>query len=182
MSRPIPSAELEWTAFRYIAGELSAAEASEFEEQLSADQAACEAVARAVQLTEAVSGLAPSQLPMPTPRKPAAAPRRNSWAAIGVTAACVCLAIGALVWERGGSTGPALSQSDTSGADRLLNLWEVANPDPAAWVEEDDFEAADEDDFSVPSWMLAAAEIDAGKFTPAEGELDSLPGEAIQHN
>lgn len=44
--------DLDWLAFQYIAGELTAAQAEFFEDRLSTDQDAREAVARAVKLTE----------------------------------------------------------------------------------------------------------------------------------
>ena len=53
-----PSGELldvEWTSFCYVLGELTAAEASQFEQLLAADQAAREAVARASQLCQALN-------------------------------------------------------------------------------------------------------------------------------
>ena len=43
-------AELEWLAFRYVAGEMSADEARALEQQLAGDQAAREAVSSAVAL------------------------------------------------------------------------------------------------------------------------------------
>ena len=45
--------ELAWLAFRYITGELAAAEATEFEVRLESDQTAREAVAAMVELTAA---------------------------------------------------------------------------------------------------------------------------------
>lgn len=47
--------ELDWLAFQYVAGELSADEAEQFESRLLCDFAAAEAVSRAVALGEAVS-------------------------------------------------------------------------------------------------------------------------------
>ena len=46
--------ELDWLAFQYIAGELAADDCDRFEEQLAGDQAAREAVARAVELSGAI--------------------------------------------------------------------------------------------------------------------------------
>ena len=43
--------DLNWLAFRYVAGELTAAELQAFESQLEDDQSAREAVARACELT-----------------------------------------------------------------------------------------------------------------------------------
>ncbi len=47
--------ELDWLAFQYLAGNLSTEAVSEFETRLARDQAAREAVARAVELTQAVA-------------------------------------------------------------------------------------------------------------------------------
>src|SRR5262245_14251679 len=46
--------ELDWSAFRYLAGELTAAEAEAFEARLAAEQPAREALASAVELTQVV--------------------------------------------------------------------------------------------------------------------------------
>jgi len=55
MNNPSPAAEsLDFLAFRYVVGELTAAETTAFEELLDADQAAREAVAAAVEITAAI--------------------------------------------------------------------------------------------------------------------------------
>ena len=46
--------ELSWLAFRYVSGEMSSAEAADFEARLADDELACVAVAEAVQLNEVV--------------------------------------------------------------------------------------------------------------------------------
>ncbi|MGL5097784.1 MAG: hypothetical protein ACRDD1_19520, partial [Planctomycetia bacterium] len=52
---PGRSADLDWSAFRYAAGEMTAGEEAAFEDRLTADQSAREAVATAVEWTLAVS-------------------------------------------------------------------------------------------------------------------------------
>lgn len=47
--------DLDWLAFRYVAAEMSPDEAAQFEERLGEDQECREAVARAVELAEAVT-------------------------------------------------------------------------------------------------------------------------------
>jgi ferric-dicitrate binding protein FerR (iron transport regulator) len=47
--------QLEWTAFCYASGDLSPAEAEQFEMRLEGDQEAREALARAVELTQVVA-------------------------------------------------------------------------------------------------------------------------------
>jgi hypothetical protein len=52
--------ELDWLAFRYVAGELTPKEAGAFEERLASDQAAREAVARAAALGMEVAEARPT--------------------------------------------------------------------------------------------------------------------------
>jgi hypothetical protein len=53
---------LDWLAFRYIAGEMTVAESTVFEERLGSDQAAREAVAAAVELVGALAACDPADL------------------------------------------------------------------------------------------------------------------------
>ena len=94
-------AELDWTAFRYIVGELSADEACRFEEQLAVDQLAREAVVAAVRLTSVVAQGFPAEQPaeqvISTDRVAGASVRQwrsgRQWSRIGwlvgTMAACV---------------------------------------------------------------------------------------------
>lgn len=100
-----PDDELLWLAYRFSAGELSADEVQEFEARLAVDQAAREALAQAVGLSETVFALehaAPisRRAPKTLALVPAAASRRNwsqqaGWMAAAV-AACVALA---MTWQ-----------------------------------------------------------------------------------
>ena len=77
--------QLDWSAFCYAAGEMSPAEATEFEARLAEDQAAREALASAVELTQVVAA-AESQagdVVLPTSRRTASWAVRFSWMAIG---------------------------------------------------------------------------------------------------
>jgi anti-sigma factor RsiW len=92
-----PAEDLEWTAFRYVANELSAAEAVAFEDRLADDQAAREAVARCVQLTHSVVALEEARSPQPAgvPAGPGRNDRRQRrWAVAAalIAAAAVCFA------------------------------------------------------------------------------------------
>ena len=60
------SNELKWLALRYVSGEMDEAEVAEFEQQLADDQAACEAVASAVQTALAVQAAFEAR-PLPVP-------------------------------------------------------------------------------------------------------------------
>lgn len=49
-----PESDLQWLALQYVSGEMTEAQAALFEEQLADDEAACEAVASAVQTSLAI--------------------------------------------------------------------------------------------------------------------------------
>jgi hypothetical protein len=77
--------QLDWSAFCYAAGEMSPAEVTEFEARLADDQAAREALARAVELTQIVAA-AESQVGdvvLPASHRSASWTVRLSWMAIG---------------------------------------------------------------------------------------------------
>ena len=96
------SDQLDWSAFCYAAGEMSAAEAAEFEARLADDQLAREALAQAVELTQAVAA-AETQLDsvvLPSGREAFHRSAgdwnlRVSWMAIGGLAALVL----AILWS-----------------------------------------------------------------------------------
>lgn len=99
-----PHDDLHWFAYRYSAGELSAAEAQEFEARLEVDQAAREALAQAVALSETVCALersgsvgsgstAPMIIPASTARRSWLQP--VGWVAAGAAA---CLAV-VMAWQ-----------------------------------------------------------------------------------
>jgi len=87
--------DLNWLAFRYVAGELSAEEEQRFEERLALDQSAREAVEEAVKLIDALH-VAAADLPGIAASVPASAPRIRRIALAGSVATAVL--IGGLVW------------------------------------------------------------------------------------
>jgi anti-sigma factor RsiW len=187
--------ELDWSAFCYAAGELSPAEAEQFESRLADEQSAREALARAVELTQTVAA-AESQadkfqddrLVVPARRAVAEWSTRLSWMAMGGLASVAI----ALVWAGvvgHSSSGPSEKQL------ALANAWtqtraEIAQAKedglwlPPTWM----FGEADEDLLAMndagdesalsetPSWMTAAVFGLAGEapivepFTNTRGE------------
>jgi len=186
MSRLQEPAELEWTAFRYIAGELSPADVAEFEQRLALDQNAREAVASAVQMAEAVAGLQPAPLEL-APTVGDQNPRRATGAALVAAATCALVLVGTLILDRVSSSGPhdsaALQAND--GADQLLNLWAASHDGLDVWADADEGDApitGSDEEFAVPSWMLAAAEIDATGQWDSAPDGEAAPVEQLQHN
>jgi hypothetical protein len=175
--------ELDWTAFCYAAGELSAAEAEQFEARLAGDQAAREALARAVELTQAVAAAEThsDMLVAPATKLQSDWSTRLSWMAVGGLAAVLL----AMLWS--GIVGPtwttvqqkhnaaarqelAVAWNTTRREVREIGLW------PATEADDDFNSELPFDDASIaesPSWMTAAV------FGQADGPLDNpdQPGE-----
>jgi len=119
--------ELHWTAFRYVAGELSDAECALFEERLAAEQPAREAVARAARLAEAIA-LAESPAAMPS-AVPAGAGfssssrgahrGRSAWqlrfAALAALCAVLIVGIGVWAWKVRGVPDTRVAESERPG-------------------------------------------------------------------
>ncbi len=155
--------DLQWTAFRYIAGELSHADAEAFEARLADDQAAREAVAASVQMTQAVASISDE---ITAGDETADEQRRkNRWAivAIVVSAACLLMASSILFTQPDSQTG--LSQSDAR-ADQIVDAWanaaETIPPSVDSVANGLEESVDDESEVVVPEWMLAAVSEDLG--------------------
>jgi len=162
--------DLDWLAFCYSAGELSAADAEAFEIRLADEQAAREALARAVELSQAVGAAEThSQYVVSASLRTKHWSSRLSWMAIGGVASLLL----ALLWS--GIVGPTWSarqhRMNAASQQELALAWnrtrgEIAEvreaglwlPSSASW---DDDPTADmptdelESDES-PSWLTAA--------------------------
>jgi anti-sigma factor RsiW len=125
--------DLNWTAFRYVAGELDDVAAQAFESRLESDQEAREAVARVVALTRCVarvgseerrrsaelSSVAPAR---PTPLGPPA--RRSGLMTLIVTAALLVL-VAQIVRPRPVAPGPFKATQESVSQDRLAEAWDA---------------------------------------------------------
>lgn len=155
--------DLDWLAFRYVSGEMPTDEAALFEQTLAEDQTARDAVASAVQLTDAVLALAPthSQITQPVP-----ATRRNvwreraAWMVAGAAAACVLFLVS---WDMGHTprgSDMAISAEKAGEINRVAAVWSDTNLFAQAdmdTADDDDDVAADPlHDVQVPGWLLAA--------------------------
>lgn len=159
--------DIFWTAFRYVHGELNTDEALAFELALETDQAAREAVARAVELGEAVCAVAaadvslPESVIHPTPAVTLAGTDHRSWSVTGWAVAAVAASIALAVWLDPGrmALGPAPGAhqaqratppdaDDSADSGRLL---------AQAWVEVNAVFAAEQ---STAATVVGAAEAD----------------------
>jgi len=122
-SSPAPDEPLSWLAFRYVANELTDAEAAQFELRLENDQAAREAVAAAVELTQTMAWVEREETPAPLSTVAGTEHGRRylaafGWLLAGSLACLVGLTIvnhfrGARVGEHEGMRQLALAWSET---------------------------------------------------------------------
>src|SRR5262245_38899044 len=84
--------DLDLSAFRYVAGEMTPVEAAAFEGRLADDQTARDAVSRAVGLSQLMASAAPAADPAAPVRKSAAVWMQPlGWMAIGAAAAVLAV-------------------------------------------------------------------------------------------
>ena len=134
--------ELDWLAFRYVAGEMTAQEASELELRLADDQEAREAVCRAVGLAQRLADARPPEPDYTRPVGCASDPvsrgimsfrgrvaRAVGWMAAGAVAATLAFWLAPSSGRV--STEPALESSGRFEAARAGPVERV--PDAEAW-------------------------------------------------
>lgn len=154
--------QIEWTAFCYVAGELSDEDAARFEEQLAADQSAREALARAVELTQAIAAAESLPAVVELPQRSGRWTKRLSWMAVGAAASLLV----AFLW----STSGIGTREHTAGIRNVRELAAYWTETRASLIAESDEVASDIDDAALdlradgeiaslpetPSWMMAA--------------------------
>jgi hypothetical protein len=176
------SDDLLWVAAQYAAGDLPESAVERFEEQLETDQAAREALAQAVALSQAVAQVEATPVaPVSIDRS-----RRFSTAAALAIAVAACLALTFVALQLpkdGDAPNQEVAKSPENDAQRLVAMaWVAGQVGEEDFTETDDPTLADEpmfddvDEFddllpmptsdpSAPDWLLAAL-ADAA---PAEG-------------
>jgi hypothetical protein len=162
------AADREWLAFRYIAGELTGEELASFEAELETSQIAREAVARAVDLSQAIAIAEFQQVELVE-----VAPKttsRKSWiygmGLIGAGAVAASVA-GAVWWNTQGPKG---------GKPELADIWvsvKATEPIPPAVEKLSEpgsmVDVAHAD--AAPSWMTAGViSLSGGKVEDGDGD------------
>jgi hypothetical protein len=174
MSEEMRQNEHDWLAFRYVAGEMTAEEAAEFECLLSENQPAREAVAAAVQLSQAVELAARNARPHrqevvlpPRGRRVLTWRQRLVWASIGA-AASLLIAWGLQAWRDGRPAPPA--HEDLAGLAvqwRAAGDYDADDDETGTMNDREPLESAADarpntavhdswDDLAAPDWLLAA--------------------------
>lgn len=185
------SDELSWQAMRYVSGEMSESEAATFEELLSSDEAACEAVSRAVQLSFVVRDAFETE-PAKTvelPEKPETVaskvlavrslpPMAARWMSLATAIAAVAAVLMVASSVENGTEVAVVTNSGTE-ASELVDLWTQAadvlpQETPAATTGDERIVQTDEspidavDLVDVPDWLLVALE------TQQRGDEDEI--------
>ena len=169
--------ELLWTAYQYSAGELSDEAARLFEEQLSSDPIACEALAEAVKLSQTVRAAIDLQPVAPAPVAPAGRSPAAVWIMVA-TAACVALVVGWQKFRTAGEHAPLeIAEAQAEFDSRLLaalgpeHSWDAPSllVDELTTGDEVDTEdhdlavqTADDMNVTAPDWLLAAVVESSG--------------------
>jgi anti-sigma factor RsiW len=162
--------ELFWHSFRYLSDEMSVSEMAAFEEQLASDQAAREAVAKAVELVQTLraipAGLRPSLADAPS-MELAPTSRRDTWMQpVGWLSlgAAACLAVVMTVQTFIGQANLAQSTVAT------LPLPAAPENVALAWAQHHSQSQAQSDDPSSPAESVLPEESASadGEATPAE--------------
>lgn len=142
---------LDWLAFQYLANELGTAERAAFEDSLAENQAAREAVARAVELTQMLSAardldeivVRSSEAPVPASRRSAAwsipaASVPAVWMGIGAAACLALVAVWSFWSPADDSVSPAVTAKSVKANAKTLelaNAWSTARAEFAAQQE-----------------------------------------------
>jgi len=166
--KPEPQDELAWLAFRYVAGELSAAEVGQFEERMAIDQAARESLAQSVELYHAIAAAESSVVTAVAEPPMVSLPTRDrsqhlAWLVAGVSAAAVLLMAG---WNAGwfDSASPLAAHKNIVNVTPALAVaWTEMQADAIAGDDElsdDELASLHEEELGIsteaPSWMTAA--------------------------
>lgn len=156
------SDELSWSAFRYVAGEMSSLEEAAFEARMLDDVDACEAVARMALVCEAANAsferpqVALSALPIKH--------RSPRWAAVA-TLAAVAWMVGIGVWFANGSRAERRLNAEIVGMWSSTAAPAIVDEGNALAVEDIEVPQVDvastHGDLVVPDWMLAAVRLEA---------------------
>ncbi len=201
--------DCDWLAFRYVAGEMPADEAEQFEDRLAHDQAAREAVAASVRLVGLVAAAghmpgAASPLPIafdtphsgPAPVAKPVPPRWMStvWGTAGVAAALLaafCLwNVGDLLAPSSGLVRPDMAHGELpAGPGLLAAVWATSElgqdqlADDAGTALAD---PSDPDEVTIPDWLVAAvsrkSSEDGASQPPPLPQTPRRPSAGLQEN
>lgn len=171
------ASDVEWLAFCYVANEMPVGQRDRFEERLANDQAAREAVATAVELTQTIAGIESIEHSIQVATRPSRGAQvwqRATWIATAV-AACLAIVLGyqlvSHVLSNGNGQPGGVAEEDLdsrSDSGELAQAWVEAGDDSSEILSADSSseEVLEDSEFSesmaerdaveTPDWMMAA--------------------------
>ena len=176
--------DLDWVAFCYVADELNVDDRAAFEARLEDDLDACEAVARAVQLTESATiAMAASPTLSSTGRSPSNVGTRNAFSrtrAVGVTVlvASILVLLVPVLQNQFLPVGPIVVDEAVEDVDAIVGLW-AGSQDLVADASGEEIEPFERDatpptvagsdvmlptvvlSVDVPDWLLVALQAES---------------------
>lgn len=177
--------DLEWTAFRYVSGDLSGSEVESFELLLADDVDAAMAVARTVQVVQAIQRTKPPvehvrQRATVASRRPDA--RWRNRVMVGMAAVCV-LFVALMAFESKVPQSDSIGRLDANSSNslatysaapdaELVSFWVNSASETEAVLSETPPTA---DVLEVPDWLLAAVDVE-------EAASESVRDERPSHN
>lgn len=173
-TQPGSSADLAWCAFQYVAGELGHEETAAFEQRLSEDQTAREAVAQAVELSESLAQAYRHPLSVVANHRSSSWLRQLTWMSIGAAACLLAM----ITWSQTGrpaSVATAFPAGEDTSA--LALVWAHASEELRSLDGEivaDQLAGNDKPNHDLPDQDLMDPEGNA----PRAGDTDSPPGPA----
>jgi len=167
--------EILWQAFRYVAGEMGPDEAESFEHCLDQDQAAREAVARAVELTGAVAALRPESIPILTLR--CRRPVRTIMA-VAALAAAACLSWLIFAPLRPAPDSVAVAPRVTPSATVTL-AWSTLRQEREGDKDETSALLASNDELPTPAESDEAADAGLPLWLLDAASLGGRPNQAV---
>ena len=153
-----------WLAFRYVSGELSAADAEAFELQMLDDPRLCDAVVEAGLLVTTIAST--EKQPAAAREKQRVSPRPQT-AIASFVAVCCCLLVVSLAArlattrDSGSESVASSGSAEVENVEVLVDVWIDGISDDA------EMESIEADllsqDLEVPGWLMAAVSLDVGE-------------------
>jgi len=167
------SSDLRWSAYRYIANEMTDDERVRFELRLADDEAACEAVENAVELDEAIRLASEAPVVARPPQSTFFSRHSVAWAA-ACTVCAACLALAFFSWRLATidsrRVAPEIANDPERRSESDLRMQE---PISIAWAKLQDRDLTERNDSSASRWAEAAAMSDTEHRQRSIGELES---------
>jgi hypothetical protein len=175
--------DLDWVAFCYVADELNTDDRVAFEARLEDDLSACEAVARAVQLTEsaAMAFAASPTLSSDSPSLPTVgargAFRRTRAVGVTVLVASILVLLVPVLQNQFVPVGPIVVDEPVEDVDAIVGLW-AGSQDLVADASEEELEPFERDvapptvagsDISLPT-VVSSVDVPDWLFVALQAE------------